>query len=192
MKAQRCTEQHTQHSICIALLLLLLMLLARMPDTDVVVNSFTATSPQLTSSRCTKEPRSKEHTSPSNMFAVCATLALVLASVSAQDSTSCSSYDVNTGSGVCSGVKVEVGAVICVGGFDKSKCKASQTIPDGRRETYYFKVSLPPGAYFRFIAQLRRLVGVCPPERHHHVVLIRSHVLMHTCTLGSNVNACAA
>jgi hypothetical protein len=75
------------------------------------------------------------------MFAVCASLTLVLASVSAQDSTPCSSYDVNTGSGVCSGVMVEIGAVICVDGFDKSKCKASQTLSDGQIETYYFKVT---------------------------------------------------
>jgi hypothetical protein len=46
---------------------------------------------------------------------------------------SCTSYDVNTGQGVCNGVHVNVGAVICGAGFDRSKCVAVQASPNGEK-----------------------------------------------------------
>lgn len=66
---------------------------------------------------------------------------LVVASTVAQDQTACASYDVSTGKGICNGVSVNIGAVICADGFIKELCKAALP-PDsnGRVETYYFKV----------------------------------------------------
>jgi hypothetical protein len=70
-----------------------------------------------------------------------AAAALVLiASADAQDVTPCSSFDASTGKGVCNGVHVDIGAVICAGGFDKSKCSATRNMEGIGSETYYFKV----------------------------------------------------
>lgn len=67
-------------------------------------------------------------------------VALALVAVAgAQDTTPCESYDLTTGKGVCDGVAVDVGGVICAGGFNRGACKASQTLPDGRTEVYYFR-----------------------------------------------------
>ena len=68
-------------------------------------------------------------------------LILAIASTVAQDSTPCALYDVSTGKGICNGVSVNIGAVICADGFNKDLCKASLPADSsGRVETYYFKV----------------------------------------------------
>mmetsp|Transcript_103889 Transcript_103889/g.144561 ORF Transcript_103889/g.144561 Transcript_103889/m.144561 type:complete len:281 (+) Transcript_103889:289-1131(+) len=77
-------------------------------------------------------------------------MAMLLAPVivSAQDTTPCSSYDLNTGEGKCNGVEVKIGGVICAGGFNKEKCIAKMTNIQGDTETYYFKgtpTGLPEG-----------------------------------------------
>eukprot|EP00035_Acanthoeca_spectabilis_P020364 m.432495 g.432495 ORF g.432495 m.432495 type:complete len:282 (+) comp17443_c0_seq1:45-890(+) len=73
---------------------------------------------------------------------------LVLATVAfGQDTNPCASYDINTGKGVCNGVNVDIGGVICAGGFDPNTCKASWQ-NGGQTETYYFKgtpTGLPAG-----------------------------------------------
>ena len=73
---------------------------------------------------------------PLRSAALLATLATV---VLGQDTTPCESYNVNTGSGTCGGVAVNIGNVICAGGFNKDKCKASKD-DNGRTETYFFRV----------------------------------------------------
>jgi hypothetical protein len=65
---------------------------------------------------------------------------VLIASAVAQDVTPCSSFDASTGKGVCNGVHVDIGAVICAGGFDKSKCSATRKMEGIGSETYYFKV----------------------------------------------------
>eukprot|EP00037_Helgoeca_nana_P021266 m.214297 g.214297 ORF g.214297 m.214297 type:complete len:311 (+) comp25579_c0_seq5:2723-3655(+) len=71
---------------------------------------------------------------------VVAGMVVALSSMStAQDTSPCESYDVTTGKGVCNGLKVNVGAVICIGGFNKETCKASRSDGNGGTETYYFR-----------------------------------------------------
>ena len=68
-------------------------------------------------------------------------LAAWAAVAAGQDTTPCEAYNVDTGSGVCNGVPINVGSVICADGFDKSKCFASMNT-DGRIVTYFFRVCL--------------------------------------------------
>jgi len=73
------------------------------------------------------------------MFSTLVIGATLLGLAVAQDTTPCESYDINTGKGTCNGINVDIGAVICGGGFDKSKCNAVLSNSDGTKETYYFK-----------------------------------------------------
>eukprot|EP00035_Acanthoeca_spectabilis_P009735 m.171838 g.171838 ORF g.171838 m.171838 type:complete len:308 (+) comp14822_c0_seq1:483-1406(+) len=83
----------------------------------------------------------------STMKGVTAFLGVIVATVRGQDRTPCTTYDMNTGSGVCNGVTIAVGNVICANQFDANKCNASWT-NGGSTETYYFKgtpTGLPVG-----------------------------------------------
>eukprot|EP00035_Acanthoeca_spectabilis_P031702 m.15397 g.15397 ORF g.15397 m.15397 type:complete len:330 (-) comp4906_c0_seq1:204-1193(-) len=70
---------------------------------------------------------------------------------SAQTKTPCDWYDVNTGMGSCNNTAVSIGALLCVDGFDPSRCKAPWVYMSDngpKNVTFYFKgtaTGLPTG-----------------------------------------------
>eukprot|EP00035_Acanthoeca_spectabilis_P010014 m.176500 g.176500 ORF g.176500 m.176500 type:complete len:157 (+) comp14902_c0_seq1:216-686(+) len=72
-----------------------------------------------------------------------ATAVLLWAIVAAQDPTPCEYYDINTGSGTCNGISVNVGAAICGHGFNPTKCNAgfAPNGVQGNAWSFYFKAS---------------------------------------------------
>eukprot|EP00038_Savillea_parva_P005006 m.145963 g.145963 ORF g.145963 m.145963 type:complete len:275 (-) comp11637_c1_seq4:50-874(-) len=72
---------------------------------------------------------------------------LIAAVATAQDTTPCESYS-HDGSGVCNGVHVNVGKVLCAKSFIKSRCSASRPQSNGYVQTFYFRgvgLGLPIG-----------------------------------------------
>lgn len=98
-------------------------------------------------------------------------LATVVVGAAGQDTTPCTSYDVGSGKGICNGVNISVGAVICAGGFDPTTCKASWQNGD-QTETYYFKVGRPLSFPLHGAEPVFSWVSHCsdklaPPSRAH-------------------------
>eukprot|EP00041_Stephanoeca_diplocostata_P025383 m.661802 g.661802 ORF g.661802 m.661802 type:complete len:363 (+) comp22737_c2_seq1:1838-2926(+) len=74
---------------------------------------------------------------------ICILLAGVTPLVPAQDTNACDAYDTESGTGFCNGTEINVYQVLCPE-WNKEACQVSQTLSDGRQETYFFR-GIPSG-----------------------------------------------